>query len=116
MSNDLDSIQSVTTRLRGYDLVLFDQAIARWRMEIGSRKIDTSVALNAAALLIIRADREELIREHAEKKGLNEQQTEQMVKVHRWMMEQYFDVLSDVVETRKRLDRRRVKNASETEE
>ncbi|MGY5209988.1 hypothetical protein [Nocardia gipuzkoensis] len=106
MSNDLDTIHSVTTRLRGYDLVRFDQSIARWKMELASRRIDTSVALNAAALLIIRADDENLVREHAQAKGLSEQDTEQLVGYYKWFLDEYFEVLRDVIETRKRLDGR----------
>lgn len=113
MTDELDAIHSVTTRLRGYDLVLLDQAIAKWKLKIGSRKIDTSVALNAAALLIVRADDEDKIREHAAKKGMNEQQANRMVEVHKWFLDEYFDVLRDVVETRKRLDGRQKKNRVE---
>ncbi|WP_433734935.1 hypothetical protein ACQP0C_41545 (plasmid) [Nocardia sp. CA-129566] len=113
MSNELDRIHSVTTRLRGYDLVLLDQAIAQWKLTVGSRKIDTSVALNAAALLIIRAGDENLIREHAERKGMPDQDLEKLIGYYKWFFDEYFEVLRDVVETRKRLDGRRKGDSGE---
>ncbi|WP_063046306.1 hypothetical protein [Nocardia pseudovaccinii] len=102
----LDNIETVTTRLREYDLVLLDQAIARWKMEIGSRKIDVGIALNAAVLMILRADNEELVREYAASKGYSEDKVGQMITAHKFFMDEFFDVLEDVVETRKRLDGR----------
>ncbi|MFB7837801.1 hypothetical protein ACWIGW_43960 [Nocardia brasiliensis] len=105
-ANELDRIHTVSTRVRGYDLVLLDQAIARWKMKIGSRRLDASVALNAAALLILRADDEELIREHAKKKGMSEEKAEKLLGFYKWFLDEYFDMLADVVETRKRLDGR----------
>ncbi|MEV6281009.1 hypothetical protein [Nocardia sp. NPDC051832] len=105
-ANELDEIHSVSTRLRGYDLVLLEQAIARWKMEIGSRRIDTSVALNAAALLVLRASDPNLVREHAEKQGMSDAETEKLAGFYKWFQEEYFDVVRDVIATRKRLDGR----------
>ncbi|MFI6959617.1 hypothetical protein ACIBJI_39900 [Nocardia sp. NPDC050408] len=96
-----------TIQLHEDDRIELDQAIGRWNAERRHLKIDRSKALNAAAKLLLRADNEDLAREHAAATGLNEQQTEQMVRVHRWLMDQYFEVLEEVIETRKVLDGRR---------
>lgn len=112
MSNELDAIQPVATRMRGFDIVSLEQSIARWKMELGSRRIDTSIALNAAALLIIRGDNEELVREHAAKQGKSDEEAEQLVKIYSWFMREYFGMLSDVITTRNQRDGRRTKNVA----
>jgi hypothetical protein len=102
----LDSIESISTRMHSRDLVAWDKAIANWRGELGSRRIDTSVALNAAVLLITRANDPDQVREHLEKKGYDAQQIESAVAANGWFMKEYFETLQEVLETRKRLDGR----------
>ncbi|MFE3195832.1 hypothetical protein ACFXHA_43015 [Nocardia sp. NPDC059240] len=102
-----DPITPITVQFDDLDLIHFDQAIGRWNEENRRQKLNRSVALNALARLIMRADSEEMVRQLAEKRGANEKVTEQMVKVHGWLMDEYFGVVREVIETRKSQDGRR---------
>lgn len=114
MTNDLNSVQPVSTRLMGRDRHMFRRVIVDLQFQLNDLSLNEAAALNAAVLLVNRAANPDQVRQDAKKRGLDEAQAEEMAAAFEFLMNEYLLILRDVVTERKILDKRRPNGLEES--
>ncbi|WP_282785713.1 hypothetical protein [Nocardia sp. CC201C] len=105
----MDSVQPFTVRIFGNDLLAFQDYIQILKRRLDRISIAESEAINAAIIRVNILANDELREREMDELNLNAEQRKEFINWANWFMERFDQDVSNVIERRENVDKRRVR-------